>query len=285
MDPGYLLNLSVASLLMAVAAGVGCRMVVPLWDVIARRRLGWRAERLSELGFADQSVREAMRLWGITLVAVPVVVGHLLAMPPIAVLTTIGLFVLPTLVATRRIKQRETLLRDQLVGAATTLADAVKSGENLRDGLAVAALGAPEPLGISLRRVVAAHDRGQPLPEALTAVEQRLKLESFTLFSVSLRVAYERGGRLNEALRRISKSLLENQRIERKLDADTSSGRHAAILMSCFPVLFLGLFYLLDARATALLFTTLLGQAAISIAALLTYAGGRWTAHILEIDA
>lgn len=280
-----LVNLATASTLMAVAIGIGFVYVMPVWDKAARRRLGPLADRFEALGYSSGSVRDAMRLWSIAMAATPFIFWRILHMPPIAAMATGGLFVVPRLLGAYLIKRQETLLRDQLVTASLGLSNAAKAGLNLRDGLALIGGEIPLPLSKEIKRIVADHDHGRPLVETIEAVQDRLAIKPFTLFSVAIRVAIDRGGRLDESLRRISRSLLENQRLERKMDADTSNGRSAALLMGCFPVMFIALFHLLDPNATAMLFTTLTGQIVISIVAVLTYIGGRWAAKILEIDA
>lgn len=272
-------------MLMAAAAAIGFIYILPIWDRVARHRLGDLADRFVALGYSASSVRDVMRMWGMAMAAIPFFFWQILGMAPVALLATAGMFVLPPLVGGYLIKRRETLLRDQLVSTTLSLSNAAKAGFNLRDGMALVAEEARPPLAGELKRIVADHDRGCPLVDAIETVQQRLAIESFTLFSVAIRVAVDRGGRLNEALRRISRSLVEHQRLERKMDADTSNGRYSALLMGLFPPFFVVLFHLLDPNSTTLLFTTLLGQVVITVVAILTYIGGRWAAKILTIDA
>ena len=91
----------------------------------------------------------------------------------------------------------------------------------------------------------------------------------------------ERGGRITEALERISRSLQENQRLERKLEADTESGRKVVVMLAAFPAVFLGLFYFLNPEGTALLFTTILGQVVLVFVIVMVYAAVRWANRIL----
>lgn len=284
MDFGYHLNQTGGSLLMGFAATALWLWGPATWDATARRRLGTRGDRLLEVGFAPASIRDAMRLWGVLLMVTPMVLGPWLGMPPLAVLATAGVFVAPPLIAAWVIGRRETLLRDQLVTATTSMCGALNAGEELREGLAGAAETVGAPLGGFLGRIVHMQDGNTQLPDAIDPIARRLKIEPFQLFANALKVAHEQGGRLNHALERLGKTLAENQRVERKLQADTASGRYAALLMGSFPAAFLGLFYLFDPEATSAVFDSFAGQATLSVAGLLTYAGGRWAAKILEVD-
>ena len=89
---------------------------------------------------------------------------------------------------------------------------------------------------------------------------------------------------MTEALERISKSLQEGQRLERKLEADTASGRKVVIILTAFPLVFLFGYYAMDPVGTGVLFKTVLGQIVIVTVLGLTYASARWAKQILTID-
>ena len=90
--------------------------------------------------------------------------------------------------------------------------------------------------------------------------------------------------RITDALERIGRSLQENQRLERKLEADTESGRKVVVMLAAFPAVFLGLFYFLNPEGTALLFTTILGQVVLVFVIVIVYAAVRWANRILRLD-
>ena len=73
-------------------------------------------------------------------------------------------------------------------------------------------------------------------------------------------VSLERGGRITDALERISHSLQETQRIERKLEVDTASGKKVVYILTGFPLFFLGISYFMNPAGTATVFHSLLGQ-------------------------
>jgi len=97
-------------------------------------------------------------------------------------------------------------------------------------------------------------------------------------------VCHERGGKVTEALDRIAASLLEMQRLERKIEADTQSGRRVAILLGIFPFLFLGGFYVLDPEGTGLIFSTIPGQVVLVVVIAIVYFCMRWADKIVAID-
>ncbi|MEZ6049732.1 MAG: type II secretion system F family protein [Planctomycetaceae bacterium] len=181
------------------------------------------------------------------------------------------------------IKRREDLLEYQLIASATGLANALKAGLSVPQGLKTIAQETPVPLNIELSNIVYQFDHGRPLTETLAATRQRLQLEPFTLFCLALEVASERGGRVNVAMERLSTSLQEWFRLRRKLSSDTSAGRYAVLVMALCPLGFIGMFALTGQDSVYLLFTDLLGQVVLAIIILLICLGIRTAIRIMDI--
>src|SRR5205085_687207 len=141
-------------------------------------------------------------------------------------------YVAPRYVLEFVIARRRSLLRDQMVGASTAMANAARAGLALGQALESISKETPAPLANEFRRIIQEYERGRPLPDALRDAKERLELDGFTLFTSSLLTCLDRGGRITEALDRISKSLQESQRLERKLEADTATGRKVVIILT-----------------------------------------------------
>jgi tight adherence protein B len=124
--------------------------------------------------------------------------------------------------------------------------------------------------------------QGSSTREALAALRERVGVDTVVLMTVALRVADEQGGRLGLVLDRIAHTADELNRIHRKRDADTASGRLMVTLMAVFPAAFLGLVYALDPAMVATAFGTLVGQLVLATAAAIVYASVRWASRILH---
>jgi tight adherence protein B len=207
-----------------------------------------------------------------------------LDMWPVAFIAVYLVYVAPRIYLQQEIARRTMLLRDQLVGTVTALANATRAGLSLAQGIANVAAETPEPLANELNRISRDYRGGRPLSASLVDARTRLKLDSFTLFASALLVSLERGGRITEALERIGKSLQENQRLERKLEADTQSGKKVVVILAIFPFAFLVMFYFLNPEGTSLLFTTVLGQIVLLVVIVLVYFAVRWAQSILDVD-
>ena len=277
-------------LLFASSVAIGAtafyvvQLVMPLWDRLAVRYVAEVRPMLDALSLGSDRMPELMRWWGIAMAAVFVLFSIGLGMWPVAFAAVYLVYVAPKLYLHLMIHRRSKLLRDQLVGTVTALANATRAGLSLAQGIENVAQETPEPLATELHRIVRDYRGGRPLSEALIQARDRLKLDGFTLFTSALLVSLERGGRITDALERISRSLQENQRLERKLEADTESGRKVVVMLAAFPAVFLGLFYFLNPEGTALLFTTILGQVVLVFVIVIVYAAVRWANRILSLD-
>ena len=236
------------------------------------------------LDMDQRQVASWLRWWGLSMFATFFILAVALAMPPVAVGATLLVFMAPRYLLDQLIRRRQIRLRDQLVRASSGVANGCRAGLSLAQSLEKVAEDTPEPMSREFRRVVRNFKAGRPLGEALREVEQRLKLESFTLFASAVNVALERGGRVTFALDRISAGLLESQRLERKLEADSAAGRKLALVLSVFPIGFLAMFSLLDPHSTGYLYSTPEGHFILLGIGVLVFLAARWCMAILRID-
>jgi Flp pilus assembly protein TadB len=270
-----------SSTLLGLAAAFGARPAMAFVDQRNRRFTADLRQRMDELGLATASLDVILRWAWTGIIATFLFVWIVLRMPPLACVAAIVMYSLIRPAVGVWAKRRQTLLRDQLVGVARALGNQVRAGVALPQGFAAAARQAPEPLGSELRKSVAEYQRGAPLSQVLVDLKNRLRFESMTLLCTALAVCHERGGNLSFALDQIGYSLEEQQRVERKMDSDTASGQMLVSLMGVFPVAFLGMFYMLDAESTTLMFSTFLGQLVLCVVAGIVYASMRWAGAIL----
>lgn len=269
-----------ASLTVAAAVTTLALFLPAAWDTLTRRYLDDLSVGLRNLGINDADLPRYMRWWGLSLVAVGVVLAVVVGSIALAIIVGYLIYLAPRLLLARRLREQRTLLRDQLVTGCQMLANATRAGLSFADGLAQLADEIPAPLGREIRRVVSEYGAGLPLATALRNAQERIQLESFTIFTCALLVTLEQGGVITDALERISVSLQENQRLERKLEADTAMGRHAVTVLAIFPVVFLGGTALMDPEGVGGLFTSVFGQVVLLVVFVMILAAVRWAVQI-----
>ena len=269
---------------MAVAVFLALQRLTPVWDRMAERQMGELSIRFRKLGLDEERMLLLLRLWGVTLVCGTAFIWIWLGKPPLACVFAFLVYVAPRHILDFLVRYRTRLIRDQLVGVTVGVGNAVGAGLSLAQAIKSVSEIAPRPLVTELRRISFQFDRGRPLQEAIEEVRQRLDLESFTLFAVALAVAHKRGGRINDTLQRISTTLQERQRLERKIEAETSAGRQTVLILSICPALFLVMFSWMNPESTSLLWTRLDGQCVLVVVAILVYIGVRWASRIMNVE-
>jgi len=257
----------------------------PAWDAFSGRYLGNLRPEMLAAGLSESQVHNYLQTWGYVLCGTAIVFGLLLRMPPVAAGLLYIVFVAPRFFLAQYVARRKRLLRDQLVRASSALANSVRAGMAFVQGLELLCDDTPEPLRSELQRIVNEYHSGRPLAESLRDAQQRLDIEAFTVFATAMLVCMERGGKVTFALERISANLQELQRLERKLEADTASGRKLAILLSAFPFAFMALFTLLDPSSMSNLYNTLIGQFVLLGVGVIVYLSALWCQKILTMEA
>ncbi len=278
------LALLFTSVLAFLAVFLSAQWLGPAWDAFAQRHIEDIAPRLKALGLDEENVSSWMRWWGVAMFGSFLFVSVILQMIPIGVGLAFLVFVSPRFILDRMVEQRQQKLRDQLVRATVGIANGCRAGLSLASSIEKVAAETPKPLAEELTRIVRYHKGGSRIQDALREVQHRLNLESFTIFASSAIVSLEQGGNVSFALERISEGLQEMQRLERKLEADTASGRKLALMLSLFPLFFLGLFTLMDPVSMNLLYTTLLGNLILCFVGFIVFIAFRWCLAILDLD-
>ena len=133
--------------------------------------------------------------------------------------------------------------------------------------------------------MVGEYQMGQPLDRVLEDTRVRLNSENFALFAAAMQASRESGGRLNETVERIATSVLELQRLERKILSETAQARTSGLYMALAPVAVLAMYYfVLDPENTARLFTTVPGQIILCLAMVFNIVAYVWAQAILASD-
>lgn len=273
-----------SSLLVAIAVSGMALSLEPAWQTLSRKIVADLDEQRKRLNMSEATLKNIMRIWGLSLIGVFVLFVFVLFHIPMLVAAGFVVYRAPRLIMELLIHRRRSLIRDQMVNATTAMINACRSGMALNQAMADVAGSAPEPIRTEFAQIVSDYEHGRPLPESIKAVRDRLDVEGFTLFSTAILVAIDRGGRLTEALERIGVSLRENQRLERKLEADTASGRMTLNIISFAPIGFLGMFLLMDYEGAKMFLFEPLGQVVVGVVFIMNYIALRMGQKILDIN-
>lgn len=276
--------MSVSCLMIGLSAAAGCwwgREVYARFLNLVEHDL---ADRLRSLRIEAPRLRRGINAW-LAVVAVVFLVTWLgfSAFAPALFLTTF-LSAGPWYLVRRMAQRRRQKLEDQLADAMVMFSSAIRAGLSIPQSLEILAVECPRPIREEFAQLQSEYRLGKPLERTLEEAKTRLRSENFALFAASLLASRESGGRLNATVERMSKSILEIQRLERKVDAETAQARKSAIYMAVAPLLILLLYVYIDPLNTQLLFRTIIGQGILTAAAILNLIAYVWSCSIMNVD-
>ena len=242
------------------------------------------ADKLRRLRASPRNLRKYLIGWIIAAVCIFVGVWLGLNSLVFAMLVLVFLAAAPWYLLRRMAERHRQRIEDQLADAMVTLANAVRAGLSLAQSMEILAAQCPKPINAEFHQIVAEYNLGKPLDRTLVEAKERLRSENFALFAAAMMASHESGGRLNETVERIAQSVLELQRLERKVLSETAQARKSAVYMAMAPAFILVVYYFVDPVNTTLLFTRMLGQVLLAIAVVFNVVAYLWARVILNPD-
>ncbi len=241
-------------------------------------------EKLRQMRIVAPRLRTWLELWFYGIVIVMALLWFGYGNPIFAILSVVLLGPLPWFFLKRMATKRHQQIEDQLANSMTTLAGAIRAGLSLAQALEILADQSPQPIQKEFQHMMGQYAMGKTLQETLTEAKQRLRSENFSMFAAAMLASRESGGKLNETVERISQSVREFQRLERKIESETAQARKSAVYMALAPPVILLVYYFVDPKNTELLFTTVPGQFMIAFAVVLDVVAWLWARAILSPD-
>ncbi|MBN1910617.1 MAG: type II secretion system F family protein [Pirellulales bacterium] len=242
------------------------------------------ADKLRRLRAPTRNLRPLLIAWLIVLAGALAGFWIVLDSPVFGVLTAVLLSCGPWYLLRRMAQRHRQRIEDQLADAMVMLSNAVRAGLSLAQSLEILAAQCPRPINAEFHQIVAEYKLGKPLDRTLREAKDRLRSENFALFAAALLASHESGGRLNETVERIAQSVIELQRLERKVQTETAQARKSAVYMALAPLIILVLYYFIEPDNTAKLFTTFIGQIFLTVALVLNIIAYLWARVILNPD-
>jgi tight adherence protein B len=242
------------------------------------------ADKLRRLRLPTRRLRKYLVVWLVLIGATFVAFTFILESLIFALLLAVFLAAAPWYVVRRMAELRRRKIEDQLADAMVALANSVRAGLSLPQSMEILASQCPRPINVEFQQIVGEYKMGKPLERTLIEAKDRLRSENFALFAAAMLASHESGGRLNETVERIAQSVLEMQRLERKVMSETAQARKSAVYMALAPGLILLVYYFVDPDNTIRLFTEPFGQILLAAALVLNVAAYLWARAILNPD-
>ncbi len=241
-------------------------------------------DKLRRLRAPTKYVHRYVVAWLIATGCVVVLFWIVLEAPIFAIVFPAFMLCGPWYLLRRMAQRRRQKIEDQLADAMVMLANAVRAGLSLAQSLDVLASQCPAPISTEFKQIVGEYNLGKPLEQTLDEARARLRSENFALFAAAMMASHESGGRLNEIVERIAQSVLELQRLERKVQSETAQARKSAVYMAIAPLVILIVYYFVDPENTARLFTEPMGHLLLATAFVFNVLAYLWARLILTPD-
>lgn len=242
-------------------------------------------DKLRRLRVNTRALHKWIVAWSIAVLAS--LLGFTLAAGslPFGILSAGVLAFTPWYIVRRMAERRRLRIEDQLADAMVSMSSAIKAGLSLGQALEILAEQCPRPICDEFRQMYGEYQMGKPLERVLIETRDRLKSENFALFAAAMQASRESGGRLNETVERIAHSVMELQRLERKIVSETAQARTSAVYMALAPFAVMLMYYFfIDPENTERLFVTVPGQIILCASLVFNLVAYLWARKILNAD-
>lgn len=275
LGPPWLLHAFVLLLAFAAGAGLAHAAAGLAGPALARRlaeERGRYGDRLRTLFLHDLSPRFLVLVRWAGAPAVALLAAGA-GQPVLGAILGGVLFVGPDRLLDHLAERRRQRLAAQVLDLTHALAATSRSGMSLLQAIEEAAASFPAPMGQELAVTLERIDAGATLERALGDLDRRLALPGLHLVLRALLIAEARGGDLPRLLSKIARTLMETERVEQRIATETSGVRLASRLMAAMPLLIGVFLYMASPEHVTMLFTTLLGNLILVLAAVFDWLG------------
>lgn len=163
---------------------------------------------------------------------------------------------------------------EQMVDGMTIMANSVKAGLGVTQGMERVAQNIKGPLAQEFNNALARIRLGMSVEDSLNIFADRVPRQDVQMLVTAINILKETGGNLGETFETINMVVRERQKVEKKIEAMTAQGTMQGIIISAVPFLLLGIFKVMDPKFIEPLFTTTPGMLALLGVFVLVVIGG-----------
>jgi tight adherence protein B len=136
----------------------------------------------------------------------------------------------------RRNKYQERM-NDQLSDVCRLLANSLRAGLTLSQGIELVAKEIPPPAGMEFKRMARELHLGVSFDRALTDMEKRIPTRDFRIFAATLYIQRRAGGNLSEVLQEMAETLEDRRIVNQEIKTMTAEQRYVSILVPMMPII------------------------------------------------
>ena len=172
----------------------------------------------------------------------------------------------------------------QLVDALGSMSNALRAGFSINQAFETVVQTGEKPISQEFGVMLQQMRVGMNFYDALQSLDKRVGSDDLTLVVTSIDIARRTGGNLTEIFDKISLTIRERMRIERRVLTLTAQGRLQGIIVACMPGILGGAMTFLKPDLMLPFFKSVNGMIAVGATALLIAGGWFFISKIIKID-
>jgi tight adherence protein B len=200
------------------------------------------------------------------------------------VAAAVGGFYVPSVYVKFRQRARLAAFNSRLADTITMLANALRSGYSLAQGMDMVARESPPPVSEEFARVVREIGLGLSNQEALANLLRRVPSEDLDLLITSINLQHEVGGNLAQLLDSIGFTIRERVRIKGEIRSLTAQVRYSGYVVAILPIAMAGVLMVIRPDYIGPLFQSLCGWSMVVAAGIFMGTGFLVTRKIADIE-
>ena len=181
-------------------------------------------------------------------------------------------------------ERRRRLFNEQLVEALGSMSNALRAGFSINQAFESVVQNGEKPISQEFGVMLQQMRVGMNFYDALQSLDKRVGSDDLTLVVTSIDIARRTGGNLTEIFDKISLTIRERMRIERRVQTLTAQGRLQGIIVACMPALLGAVMTFIKPGMMIPFFKSVNGMIAIGLTALLIAVGWFFISRIIRID-
>ena len=181
-------------------------------------------------------------------------------------------------------ERRRVKFNDQLVEALGNMSNALRAGFSINQAFETVVQNGEKPISQEFGVMLQQMRVGMNFYDALQSLDKRVGSDDLTLVVTAIDIARRTGGNLTEIFDKISVTIRERMRIERRVRTLTAQGRLQGLLVACAPAVLGVAMTFLKPDMMIPFFTSVNGMVAIGIDIALIGIGWFFISKIIKID-
>lgn len=202
----------------------------------------------------------------------------------LTIVGAVGGFMAPALFVQRRKNSRRKAINGQLVEMLEMVSNSLRSGFAFVQAIELAAKQLPPPIKDELEMLLSDTSLGARSEDALRGLAERTGSVDVELLVTTILVQRTSGGNLAEVLDNVATTIRERERLQGDIRALTAQQRLTGVILSLYPIVLGGLFFLISPDLMSVLWKEEAGRLLLGVAVTLQTLGYLSIRRILTLE-